>query len=300
MQVIIYGTSTYALKFLPALTLHFSVIGFIDSDHTKKGTSWMGKPIYHPNELGQLTFDIIIIASTFSEEINNTLRLYGQPEGMLPTEFPEIMQTFNLYDNAIKENRLDKENIIPKRALQQCHLQNAILIPNRENLIDILPKQGIAAEFGVANGDFSKKILNINNPRNLHLIDIWNSERYGENLYQEVNSKFHTEQKEGKVIIHRRESLDALERFPDSFFDWIYIDTDHSYELTREELKLSAPKIKPGGFIAGHDYQQGNWVSQYRYGVMEAVSDFCHESNWEISMITMDMAEVQSFCLKKI
>ncbi|MGE6105554.1 class I SAM-dependent methyltransferase [Aeromonas veronii] len=300
MQVIIYGTSSYALHFLPALALNFNIIGFVDSDPAKKGTIWMGKKTYHPSELGQLNFYFIVIASTFVKEINNTLRSYGLPEGITPTELPEVMQTFHLYENAIKKIRFDKEKKIPKSSLQQSHIKNAILIPNRESLLDILPKGGTAAEIGVAGGEFSKKILDINAPKSLHLIDVWSSERYGEPLYLEVKSKFQKEQRDGKVIIHRRESLDALQIFPDSFFDWIYIDTDHSYELTREELRLSASKIKPGGFIAGHDYQQGNWVAQYRYGVMEAVSDFCHESNWEIAMITMYMAEMKRFCLKKI
>lgn len=300
MRAIIYGTSTYALHFLPALALNFTVIGFADSDPSKKGTNWMGKNIYHPSELGQLNFDIIIIASTFVEEINSILRLYGLPEGIATTELSEVMQSFHLYETAIKKSRLDKEKRIPKIALQHPHIKNTNLILNRETLLDLLPKGGTAAEIGVASGNFSKKILQINKPKNLHLIDIWNSERYGETLYLEVNSKFQREQIDGTIIIHRSESLDAIKKFPDSFFDWIYIDTDHSYELTYQELKLSAPKIKPGGFIAGHDYQQGNWVAQYRYGVMEAVSNFCHEENWEIFMITMDMTEVQSFCLKKI
>ena len=70
-------------------------------------------------------------------------------------------------------------------------------------------------------------------------------------------------------------STDAIGDFEDSTFDWIYIDTDHSYELTYKELRGYAPKVKPDGIIAGHDYSMGNWIDAYRYGVIEAVNEFC-------------------------
>lgn len=44
------------------------------------------------------------------------------------------------------------------------------------------------AEIGVDTGSFSEKILSENPP--LHLIDVWNSERYGLNKKSEVENKF--------------------------------------------------------------------------------------------------------------
>ena len=32
------------------------------------------------------------------------------------------------------------------------------------------------------------------------------------------------------VKIYRLDSVEATNHFPDDFFDWIYIDADHSYE----------------------------------------------------------------------
>ena len=37
--------------------------------------------------------------------------------------------------------------------------------------------------------------------------------------------------------------------FKDDYFDWIYIDTDHSYPTTIGELEAYAPKIKENGII---------------------------------------------------
>ncbi|MFQ2707967.1 class I SAM-dependent methyltransferase [Aeromonas caviae] len=111
---------------------------------------------------------------------------------------------------------------------------------DRLSLLEQLPKHGVVAELGVAAGDFSRQIVDICAPAQLHLVDIWGSERYGESLYLSVNSHFHQQQQRGEVIIHRKPSLEALESFPDQTFDWVYIDTTHSYELTRDELRASA------------------------------------------------------------
>lgn len=68
--------------------------------------------------------------------------------------------------------------------------------------------------------------------------------------------------------------------FEDSFFDWVYIDTDHSYCTTWNELLLCNKKVKPDGLIVGHGFCTGNVVTPVPYGVIEAVNKFCVEYNW--------------------
>jgi hypothetical protein len=57
------------------------------------------------------------------------------------------------------------------------HVENAKLLANRNALLKVLPKNGVVAEIGVDEGDFSEMILECCNPRNLHLVDFWGSER---------------------------------------------------------------------------------------------------------------------------
>lgn len=52
--------------------------------------------------------------------------------------------------------------------------------------------------------------------------------------------------------------------------------------------------------IAGHDYTIGNWVEGYRYGVIEAVHEFCVENDWRISYLTVDTTEGRSFAITRI
>ena len=39
-----------------------------------------------------------------------------------------------------------------------------------------------------------------------------------------------------------------------TYFDWIYIDGNHTYEYVKQDLEGYRPKVKPGGYMAGDDY----------------------------------------------
>jgi hypothetical protein len=58
-------------------------------------------------------------------------------------------------------------------------------------------------------------------------------------------------------------SLDASTKFPDGFFDFVFIDSSHSYLPTRAELMLWPHKLKDGGILAGHDYDKVNSPGVY-------------------------------------
>lgn len=189
---------------------------------------------------------------------------------------------------------------IPKYDLQQKHISNLKVIQNRNKLLEFLPKNGIVAELGVNKGEFSREIFEICDPEKLHLIDIWESERYHDGLRLGIESDFKKEIEKGRIIINRGYSTDLASIFPDHYFDWIYIDTDHSYLITKQELQAYKNKIKHGGIIAGHDYIQGNWGKILRYGVMEAVHEFCVEEDWELLFLTTEMSNSASFAIRKI
>lgn len=47
---------------------------------------------------------------------------------------------------------------------------------------------------------------------------------------------------------------EVYSQFPDGYFDFIYIDGDHSYKGAKGDLINFFPKVRVGGVIAGHDY----------------------------------------------
>ena len=157
---------------------------------------------------------------------------------------------------------------------------------NRKFLLEMLPKNAICAEIGVFEGKFSKQILKITKPKMLHLIDLWSFDEsihplnFNEDVkvdevkmnqfYSKVLKNFGNK---NNVKIMRGHSFEILSKFPDEFFDWVYVDGDHMYNGVKKDLELSIKKVKKGGFIAGDDY-----IDRYGWGVVKAV-DECVEKN---------------------
>jgi len=207
-------------------------------------------------------------------------------------------QPLTTNDRQIERRRRIK-GAMPRIVLDNKHMEGASLLPTRQALLRKLPENGVACEIGVSRGDFSEDILTINKPRRLHLVDAWDSERYASHL-SEVTTKFAIQIQSGDVQIHQGLSTDVLPRFEDGYFDWVYIDTNHSYETTAAELSICQHKVKPGGRIAGHDFCTGNVITPVPYGVIEACNEFCFRENWRYEYLTLDPDGHFSFCLKKI
>ncbi len=169
---------------------------------------------------------------------------------------------------------------------------------SRNELVKQLPHNAVIAEIGVARGDFSQVILTNAFPRKLHLIDAWeyqdksiypetvnpqrNSQKKQIQNYNFVLQRFNQQIQKGQVILHKGYSADVLKKFPDHYFDWVYIDANHQYKFVKEDLELCRLKVKEEGLICGHDYCEGNPIVGINYGVIQAVNEFCEKYGWEI------------------
>jgi hypothetical protein len=189
-----------------------------------------------------------------------------------------------------------KAEELPRTALDKCQI-----LSSRTELLSVLPVDGVVAELGVDEGLFSQQIIEHCDPQILHLVDTWADKRFNDTKRKGVVKRFESELTKGTVEIHRMKSTEAVHKFENQSLDVVYIDTDHSYETTYQELVEYAKKVKVGGYLAGHDYIQGNWIDMQRYGVREAVSRFLNENrNWIFAYLTMEVTEPPSFALKKI
>ncbi|MEZ5488219.1 MAG: class I SAM-dependent methyltransferase [Steroidobacteraceae bacterium] len=177
------------------------------------------------------------------------------------------------------------------RLLDRLLSRQARRAAKRDFLFDVLPRGGVVIEVGVFDGDFSERILALNEPRKLHLVDPWFTKADGtlfdgptqqfnsadqasatlEAQYQHVTGRFAAEIAAGRIEIHRTLSHLAAPQFPDEHFDWIYVDASHFYEDVKVDLAAFWPKLKRGGYIAGDDYdRRGIW----EHGVTRAVDEF--------------------------
>jgi hypothetical protein len=205
-----------------------------------------------------------------------------------------------IMETQMRNDRAAELKDIPTYDLSSKHVANLEALATRQDLLAHLPPRGVAAEMGVSRGRFTADILRINQPRKLHLIDVWNSARYEQSLKQAILDKFSDSFASGQLEINEGYSTTVVDSFPDSYFDWIYIDTDHSYSTTRDELALYERKMKPGGIIAGHDYAVGNWKAALKFGVVEAVYEFCVTRDWELLHITMECKTTNpSFAIRR-
>jgi len=149
----------------------------------------------------------------------------------------------------------------------------------RDRLLGMMPKGAVAAEIGVWEGGFSARILEITEPRELHLIDPWlyqpefgntgfgrkKNETRMDEMYAEVAARFSNRP---EVRLHRAKSADALAALADASLDWVYVDGNHNAPFVDEDLALCRAKVKPGGIIAGDDY---NWQGENGAPVRAAV-----------------------------
>lgn len=165
----------------------------------------------------------------------------------------------------------------------------------RGKMLGSLPKGGVVAEIGVWEGNFSQRILEITEPRELHLVDPWlyqpefsntgfgrkkNRDRMDE-MFQDVSAKFAANP---NVHLHRAKSQDALSWFADGHFDWVYIDGNHNEPFVGEDLELARKKVRPGGIIAGDDY---NWQGDTNAPVRTAVGALMERLGPKASMRLM-------------
>lgn len=185
--------------------------------------------------------------------------------------------------------------------------EHCVLLPTRIELLKRLPTNGICAEVGVAQGDFSQLILRYSSPAKLHLIDLWACEKKAvkgkigsSSDYEAIVELFRTERNCGKVELHRGCSWEELQKFPNNYFDWIYIDAGHSFESVSKDLHAAEAKVKQTGFVAGHDYTRWGCKGLSRFGVIEAVNQFCNNRNWRIAYLTNEPDRHLSYALCKM
>jgi cephalosporin hydroxylase len=76
-------------------------------------------------------------------------------------------------------------------------------------------------------------------------------------MYPNVEKAFDEKTKRFANIVKLKGfDFEVVDNFANSFLDFIYIDSLHTEEETRRQLKLWLPKINNTGIIAGHDFNE--------------------------------------------
>jgi len=123
----------------------------------------------------------------------------------------------------------------------------------------------IGAEIGAWKGEFSAKFCK--EGLKMYVIDPWMPfEGQGRTQrLQEVQDGYFNEARRNlspygeNVVIIRKTSMDALADVPNKSLDFVYIDGDHNFRHTAEDIFEWSKKVRSGGIVAGHDY----WNTPY-------------------------------------
>jgi hypothetical protein len=168
-------------------------------------------------------------------------------------------------------------------------------IQYRRNIVDLLKYFNlplIAAEIGVAEGNYSKDLLE-SGIEKLYSVDAWKQlQQTGDGGYdQEWHDKNYKSTVEKlksfgyKSEIIRGISYLISDGIEDLTLGLVYIDCDHSYIAVSRDIASWYPKLVHGGIMAFHDYENTG------YGVKQAVNDFAIENNLEVHLIPEDKPE---------
>ena len=148
----------------------------------------------------------------------------------------------------------------------------------RSFLFNFIPIKKVGLEIGVWQGVFTKQIIKSAKPSQLHLVDPWIFERGMkkyfdgqedlDKMYGVIYKRF---ENRSNIFVHRCTSIEFSHNVIDEFFDWIYIDGNHSFDGVYSDLVNFYPKVKKNGLIIGDDYGGKS------KGVKKAVDQFCDE-----------------------
>jgi hypothetical protein len=176
--------------------------------------------------------------------------------------------------------------------LSEIHLRHSSLLPNRYEILPLMPKGGVCAEVGTQTGGFAKHISSVLQPQLLHIFD------HDYSLFDQAHFRLPVEQ--GRVQLHHGDSSSLLGALPDHSFDFIYIDGDHSYAGATKDLAQAVRKIKDDGWIVCNDYTIYSPLEKSKYGVYRAVNEFCLRHNFQILYLALHPWGYHDVALRKI
>ena len=155
----------------------------------------------------------------------------------------------------------------------------------------------IGAEVGVWRGSLSRGLLTKLPLLTLHMVDLWQTWTPKDKTYDpgiDIMCRTPMDEFEGiyqsvltmagtfgnRAVVHRGESVLVAGSYPDDYFDFVFIDAEHSEAALTLDMAAWWPKVKPGGCLCGHDYGKPRFP-----GVSIAVHNFIKEHNMELEKI---------------
>jgi predicted O-methyltransferase YrrM len=186
------------------------------------------------------------------------------------------------------------ETFVVPRYLPPERVENCALLPDRNMLLSRLPKGGTVAEIGTMEGYFAKFIRDIVQPDELHIFDI-TFDRFDRTSFADDLSS-------GRVILYQGDSSTEMARLRDGkpgWFDWVYIDGDHTYQGVIRDIEQAKQLIKHDGLIIFNDYTVYSPLERMQYGVARAVNDLIVDEGFELVYFALNVMDYHDVAVRR-
>ena len=185
----------------------------------------------------------------------------------------------------LKKALLDLKTEVIKRTINQNRTLRSFNIMLKEKYGN---ESIVGCELGVSTGINAKELLDDLNIKKLYLVDcylpykeIGNFGNIIANGYQYERALKRLKRYKGKIEFIIEKSVDAYKFIPDNL-DFIYIDSDHTYDTTKKEIEIYYPKTKDNGVFGGHDF-----ASPY-FGLIDAVNEMRKKIGCKLNGYNLD------------
>lgn len=145
-------------------------------------------------------------------------------------------------------------------------------------------------EIGVERGAYSKVLCEAN--PEAHVTGVDPLQAYGgyrEHVSQERLDGFYNEvmdkMKPHNYSFIRKFSLDAVREFGDNSLDFVYINGNHDFQNTTNDIAEWSKKVRVGGIVAGHDFTR-NKKKDYKCHVKDVVQAWTYANDIRTWFIT--------------
>jgi hypothetical protein len=117
-----------------------------------------------------------------------------------------------------------------------------------------------AVEVGVLDGVYSEILCKSNPELKVFSVDAWKFYPTRNNFRHQRHCDKHFEETKRVLsqypnsVIVRKWSMDAVKDFADESLDFVFIDANHDFEHVTEDIAQWGKKVKKGGILSGHDF----------------------------------------------
>jgi hypothetical protein len=194
--------------------------------------------------------------------------------------------------------------------IEQEWLNDVQLISDRKAVLHKLPKMNKMAEVGVGYGDFSKTLIGILQPSEFVAIDTFDgdaSDKWGKPLQEHnmthLNYYLHnTDAKNLPCTLSTIQGLswEVLSGFETDYFDYIYIDADHSYDCVKKDITAAASRIKLGGYMQCNDFTHFDTDNMVHYGVPRAVLELVQTGTYKMRYLCLETRGYYDVVLQRV